>query len=106
VLSVTVQIFSEVEHYFNISRVVNGADTESNLDTLTSVLQKEQTFHTNAVQKYCGMSAVSQNRLIRSDVCETINSDAAMEYVMPCNVTNGSTAANGFLCGSVPTVIL
>lgn len=49
VLSVTAQIFSEVEHHFNISRVVNDADTESNLDTLIAVLGKEKTFHTNAV---------------------------------------------------------
>jgi hypothetical protein len=28
-----------------------------------------------------------------------------MEYVMPCNLTNGSTAGNGVLCGSAPIVM-
>jgi hypothetical protein len=65
VLSVTAQIFSEVEHHFNISRVVNGADNESNLDTFIAVPGKEKTFHRNAVQKYYGTSAVSRNSLIR-----------------------------------------
>jgi hypothetical protein len=34
----------------------------------------------------------------------TLNSDAAMEYVKPRNVTNGSTDGNGVLCKSATIV--
>jgi hypothetical protein len=33
-----------------------------------------------------------------------MSSDAIMEYVTPRNVTNGSTAGNGVLCGSASLV--
>jgi hypothetical protein len=36
----------------------------------------------------------------------TINGDLIMEYVMSCNITNGSTAGNGVLCGSMLIVML